>query len=174
MERTRAAEIAFEVEERIYPLQAAQAAAYAFTDRAYARVETAGAGRLRVALALKNGADADARAALEGEFRNELLHQALRLKVSEANRKIREFIVTKALISAQPAAALAAAPGAAAADSCPDCASAPAAPPMDPELEKEIDRLLAVVEGESGASDPLGVAVPWEEKFKDGAKEGPS
>lgn len=170
MNRKTAAETSFEVEERLYPLEAAQAAAYAFTDRAYARVEAAGEGRLRVVLAPKAGTSPEAAAALEGELRNELLHQALRLKVSEANRKIREFIVTKALVSAQPASALPAAAPASDAAGCPDCAAAPAAPPLDPELEKEIDRLLAAVEGGDESADPLGVSATWEEKF--GGKAG--
>ncbi|MBI3564070.1 MAG: hypothetical protein HY079_02605, partial [Elusimicrobia bacterium] len=108
---------------------------------------------------------------------NELVHQALRLRVSESNRKIREFVVTKALVSAQPAAATAAAAAEAAA-ACVECAAeaapAPGAPEparIDEALEKEIDRLLAEIEGGDGAGDPLGVAVPWEEKFGAKAKK---
>ncbi|MDE2492151.1 MAG: His-Xaa-Ser system protein HxsD [Elusimicrobia bacterium] len=161
MSKSDGREIVVEVEERLYPAQAVQAAAYAFTDRAYARVEPAPDGRLRAVLVPKTGAAPAAE--LEGEFRNELLHQALRLKVSEANRKIREFIVTKALVSAQPAAAFPA-PEPAAAEDCPECAAQAPAPPLDAELEKEIDRLLAEIDGGEGG-DPLGVSVPWEEKF---------
>lgn len=164
------AEARVEVEERLYPAEAVQAAAYAFIDRAYARVEPAGEGRLRVVLEFKPGTGAAERAALKGELRNELLHQALRLKVSAANRKIREFIVTKALVSAQPAESLA---GSRAEDhageSCAECAPAPA--PVDAELEKEIDRLLAEIEGADAAADPLGVTVSWEAKF--GTSGGP-
>ena len=168
------AEVSFEVEERLFPAQAVQAAAYAFTDRVYARFEPAREGVLKLVLAFKGETPAAARQALDGEFRNELLHQALRLRVSEANQKIREFIVTKALVSAQPA-------GVAAASRedvpCEECA-APTAPseapaPLDAELEKEIARLLTEIEGGDGAADPLGVAVPWEEKFGEpGAKPG--
>ena len=161
------AEAVLEVEERLYPPEAVEAAAYAFTDRAYARVETAGEGRLRVVLAFKPATPAAERAALEGELRNELLHQALRLKVSAANRKIREFIVTKALVSAQPAESLAGQPSQEGPrEDCPECAPAPA--PVDAELEKEIDRLLAEIEGGDAAADPLGVAVSWEVKYGPG------
>jgi His-Xaa-Ser system protein HxsD len=166
------AEECIEVEERLYPAEAVQAAAYAFTDRAYARIEPAAGGRLRVVLAFKPETTSAQRAAMEGELRNELLHQALRLKVSEANRKIREFIVTKALVSAQPddqSVGGAGPDGSSAEPPCPDCAPAPA--PVDPELEKEIDRLLAEIEGGDPAADPLGVAVSWEVKF--GAADGP-
>jgi len=176
-----AAEVSFEIDERIYPLEAVQNAAYVFTDRAYVRVEPAGEGRLSVVLAFKPSCVEAVRTEVKGEFDNELVHQALRLRVSEANRKIREFIVTKALVSAQPSAATdaaAAEAGAASAQSCPECAAAPGAqagppapPPIDEALEKEIDRLLAEIESGDGAADPLGVAVPWEEKFGSKAKE---
>lgn len=167
----------FEVSERVCPLEAVQNAAYTFTDRAYVRVEPAAKGKLKVSMTFKAETPAAARGALKGEFDNELLHQALRLKVSDANQKIREFIVTKALVSAQPAALVAeAAPAAAPAADCPDCASqaapkdgAPAAgaapAPIDEALEKEIDRLLVEIEKGGAEGDPLGVSVPWEEKF---------
>lgn len=175
-------EASFEVDERIYPLEAVQNAAYAFTDRAFVRLEPGDAGKLKVSLSSKpapEGPDADT---LRGEFDNELVHQALRLRVSESNRKIREFVVTKALVSAQPSAVTAAA-AAEAAVACVECAAegapSPSAAPeparIDEALEKEIDRLLAEIEGGDGAGDPLGVAVPWEEKFGAKAKkaEGP-
>ncbi|NNN05684.1 MAG: His-Xaa-Ser system protein HxsD [Elusimicrobia bacterium] len=162
-------ETELELEERLYPLEAVQAAAYAFTDRAYARVETAGEGRLRVVLAFKPATSAAARAALAGELRNELLHQALRHKVSQANQKIREFIVTKALVSALPASAKVAS----AEEPCKECTTGPdgapgsaaAHAPLDAELEGEIDRLLKEIDSGSGADDPLGVTSSWEEKF---------
>lgn len=167
------AETTFEIDERIYPLEAVQNAAYAFTDRAFVRVEPSAAGKLKVTMTAK---PASAAAGAErGEFDNELIHQALRLRVSESNRKIREFIVTKALVSAQPSGV-----AVAAAEACVECASgeapaAPAAPaPIDEALEKEIDRLLAEIESGDASADPLGVSVPWEEKFgkKAGAEGG--
>lgn len=176
-----AAETSFEIDERIYPLEAVQNAVYVFTDRAYVRVEPAGQGRLSVVMTFKPSSAPAAQDELKGEFDNELVHQALRLRVSDANRKIREFIVTKALVSAQPVAAAeagAAEAVAAAADACPDCAAAPPAEAgaqapaqIDEALEKEIDRLLAEIESGDGAADPLGVAVPWEEKFGPKGKE---
>jgi len=168
MSRKASPEERVEVDERLYPAEAVQAAAYAFTERAYARVEPSGEGRLLIVLEFKPGTAPAVREATAGEFRNELLHQALRLKVSDANRKIREFIVTKALVSAQPVER---APAGAASDEagseCPECVPAPA--PVDAELEKEIDRLLAEIEGGDAAADPLGVAVAWEEKFGPGS-----
>jgi His-Xaa-Ser system protein HxsD len=175
------AETSFEIDERIYPLAAVQNAVYVFTDRAYVRIEPAGDGRLKVFMTFKPSTPAAAADGLKGEFDNELVHQALRLRVSESNQKIREFIVTKALVSAQPAALTEGARSPAPAEACAECASespvsegpsASTAPQaqIDEALEKEIDRLLAEIESGDGAADPLGVAVPWEEKFGGKAK----
>jgi len=167
-------EIAFELDETIYPLEAVQNAVYVFTDRAYVRVERSEPEKLKVFLTVKAGAAPSARVELKGEFDNELIHQVLRQRISTSNQKIREFIVTKALVSAQPSALVAAGAPAPAASSepCPECVETagppPAAPQIDAALEKEIDRLLAEIESGDGAADPLGVSVPWEEAF--GAK----
>ena len=167
-------EIAFELDETVYPLEAVQNAVYVFTDRAYVRVERSEPEKLKVFLTVKAGAAPSARVELKGEFDNELIHQVLRQRISASNQKIREFIVTKALVSAQPSALVAAgAPApAASAEPCPECVETagppPAAPQIDAALEKEIDRLLAEIESGDGAADPLGVSVPWEEAF--GAK----
>jgi His-Xaa-Ser system protein HxsD len=145
------------VDGKIYPLEAVQAAAYVFTDRAHVRIaQTAGGAELSVTMRPEREQDAEK---LEGDFFNELLHQALRLRISSSNQKIREYIVTRALVSAQAAGD----------EPCAECA-APAvageskAPALDKELEREIDDLLAAIEKE-GVADPLGVEVPWEEKF---------
>ncbi len=180
MPSPKSSEATFECDERVYPLEAVQNAVYTFTDRAFVRVEPSAPGKLKVVMTFKSATDPKDHGALKGEFDNELIHQALRLRVSDANRKIREFIVTKALVSAQPAVLVAAAvpaPAAPAAEDCPDCA-APGTPaagapaPIDEALEKEIDRLLAEIEKGDGAADPLGVSVPWEEKFAPKAKAG--
>ncbi|MBI2384843.1 MAG: His-Xaa-Ser system protein HxsD [Elusimicrobia bacterium] len=180
------AEIAFELDENLYPLEAVQNAVYVFTDRAYVRVERSEPERLKVVMTVKAGAAPSARVELKGEFDNELIHQVLRQRISASNQKIREFIVTKALVSAQPAALVSsssapAVPAAADAGApCPECVESappppPAAPQIDAALEKEIDRLLAEIESGDGAADPLGVSVPWEEAFggKDKKDEAP-
>jgi His-Xaa-Ser system protein HxsD len=163
-------EFAFELDENLYPLEAVQNAVYVFTDRAYVRVERSQPERLKVVMTVKAGAAPSVRVELKGEFDNELIHQVLRQRISASNQKIREFIVTKALVSAQPSALVAAAaPAAASEEACPECVETsgppPAAPQIDAALEKEIDRLLAEIEGGDGAADPLGVSVPWEEAF---------
>lgn len=163
------AEISFELDESIYSLEAVQNAVYVFTGRAYVRVERPEPGRLKVVMTVKAGLPAAGRVELRGEFDNELIHQALRQRISASNQKIREFIVTKALVSAQPASLVAASAPAAADAPCPECVespgAAPAPPQIDAALEKEIDRLLAEIEGGDGNADPLGVSVPWEEAY---------
>ncbi|MCX5796727.1 MAG: His-Xaa-Ser system protein HxsD [Elusimicrobia bacterium] len=176
MTETTARELKLKVDSGIYPLEAIQAAAYTFSDRVYIRIARNGGGK-EVSLSLKQKSGGTDLAAISDEFHNELLHEALRHRVSQANKKIREFIVTKALVSAQVPSAL---PPAAQAqtpeEECPECAAEAAAAakasaaqpaaPVDAELEKEIEKLLSEIEKSGpGGDDPLGVAVPWEKKF---------
>jgi len=100
-----------EVRTTVFSLEAVYAACYAFIDRAYVHLDDGPDKVIRIVLESKKPAkDAELRV-LDGEFRNELLHQALRLKVSKANRKIREYVVTRALLSSQPVPGTQAAPG---------------------------------------------------------------
>jgi His-Xaa-Ser system protein HxsD len=151
-----------EVRPKLYGLEAVYKACYSFLDRVYVRLEGDPADVVRVQFRPKEGVKMSLDA-ISGEFENELLHQALRVKVADGNRKLREFIVTRALLSAQGVAAIPASAAAAA-------PAAPAAPEkagsvLDEELEKEIEKLLAEVEkAGAGGGDPLNISVPWEEK----------
>ena len=108
---------------------------------------------IRVVLREKETPVAGGLDALAGEFENELLHHSLRLRVSAANQRIREYVVARALASAEGVQASAGA--------------APTGGPngsesvLDAELEKEIEKLLAEVE-KSGGGDPLKIEVPRE------------
>jgi His-Xaa-Ser system protein HxsD len=75
-------------------------------------------------------------ALLKNEFLNELLNNTLRLKISKRNQRIREMIVKEALFFSQP--------------------------------KKEIDGIIASQENtnQSWQNDPQGIAIPWEEKYK--------
>ena len=174
-DKTRRAQV--DVDTSVYPLEAVQSACYRFIDRAYLRVERPDKDGARARVVMKGKAPETDLDALRDEFHNELLHQTLRLRVSANNQKIREFIVTKALVSAQPAAA-----AAEAAADCPECrrdapgapqaGCAPApAPAVDAELEAEIDKLLAEIEKGGEEKDPLDVVVPWEDKHAEGKKQ---
>ncbi len=163
-------ELRFEVDTSLYPVEAIEAAGDFFSERAEVRVGGRVNGIVNVSLKPKSAAAAGD---LDGEFHNELLHQALRRKVSQGNRIIRDFIVTKALLSAQQAATpVEASPQE---ESCPECRSAEPAVGQgqaDAELEAEIEKLLEEIDKGDPGGDPLGVAVPWEEKFGKGKGKG--
>lgn len=148
---TKAAPACFTVDLALYPLEAIYAACYMFTDRAYVRLDVPAEGKVSVSLEEKS----DSPKKLSnpaGEFHNELLHHALRLKISQGNQKIREYIVTQALLAAQPTA-----------DVDKAKSEAEKAPILDEKLEKEIEDLLAQVDKESDGKDPLNIAVPWDD-----------
>lgn len=163
------------VETAVYPKEAVLAAANTFAGRAYVRVGGLKKARLCVSLAPKPGAQLDA-AALEGEFFNELLHHALRLKITARNQALREKIVAQALMSGQFT------PGASK-----PAGKAAEKPADDKALEKEIENLLKEAEAGGYKGDPLGIAVPWEknketvgappdvswEKLKEAYPDGP-
>ncbi|RLE07257.1 His-Xaa-Ser system protein HxsD [Candidatus Aerophobetes bacterium] len=117
-------QIIIKVNPKIYPLEAIYGAAYVFLDRAYLFLD--GNPEKEVIVALKGKEKMTERKLknLAGEFYNELLNCALRQKISQNNQKIREYIVSQALLSA---------------------------------IEEE--------EEEEWQKDPLGIAVPWEEKY---------
>lgn len=157
--------VSISVDSKIYPLQAVYAASYTFTDRAYVEVSGKASRKIGVTLTGKNeGALNFSR--IKGEFMNELLHHALRLKIADSNRKIREYIVTQALFSAQPAQEQTGANTAK--------PQAKQTADQDEKLEKEIEKLLKEVEKEDYKKDPLGIAVPWEEKFSKAKKQAKS
>ncbi|MFC1679759.1 His-Xaa-Ser system protein HxsD [Elusimicrobiota bacterium] len=157
-------EKSFELQVSLYGLEAVYLACYALLDRAYIRLEGDPKATIRIRVKAKEDSGGASVDALTGELENELLHQALRTRVSAANQKIREHIVTRALAAAQGVA--------------PEPASEPCgcgAPHegeeslLDEELEKEVDKLLAEVEKEGG-EDPLNIAAPWEQSQGSGEK----
>lgn len=83
----------------LYPRDVLYAAAYVFLDRAYVLLDRAGS-RFLVHLRGKTAIDEAALRAMAGEFENELLAQALRLKVAKANQRIIENITTLAISGA--------------------------------------------------------------------------
>jgi len=114
------------VDIKIYPLEAIYGAAYVFVDRAYIFLDNPKKGMIEVSLKPKEGLNAKKSASLAGEFNNELLNYTLRLSLAKYNKKIREYIIERALYASVQSDEQ----------------------PLDNELE-----------------DPLGIAVPWEEKY---------
>jgi His-Xaa-Ser system protein HxsD len=132
------------LDENVFPRQVGLAAAYHFLERCYVQLERRPAHRLHVRLKGKEPLDPAALCSLGEEFGNELVHQLVRHQVSERTDRLREAIVGRALMSAEPAGAR-------------ECA--PQADPLD-----ALDYL----------EDPLGIAVPWEEKHGQKRKPGKS
>ena len=130
----------------VYPLECVYAAAYTFAKDAFVKLEKKGKNSLSVELEAKNDR-LQAKRDLLGEFHNELLHHAFRLKVASSNQALRERIVAQALVSAQPR---------------PPAEPSGGASVLDAELEKEIEKLLKEAEKSDYKTDPLGIAVPWE------------
>lgn len=156
--------IKISVDTALYHKDAAAAAAYTLTDRMYVELKSGKGALLQIELSPKDGVKLSS-AQTKGEFMNELLHQSLRRKISEAHQRIREYIVTQALLSAQPEEELS--------PKAVEVAKKKGSKALDKELEKEIDRLLAEAEKSDFKKDPLGIAVPWEEKYgKTGVKSG--
>jgi len=126
------------LDEKVYPRSVSIAAAYRFTDRCYIRLARAGRGKLEVRLKVKDGQAGEGLQQLAEEFSNELLQQLMRHQVAEQTSGLREVLVGRALLSAEPVEAL-------------------GPEPDQPEGEGDLDYL----------DDPLGIAVPWEEKYGD-------
>lgn len=127
----------------LYPRGVLYAAAYVFLDRAYVLLDRDGT-RFLVHLRGKQPLDETTLRAMAGEFENELLAQALRLKVSKANQRIIEDITSLAIAGAVGGSRS----GDAAADDL-------MIDMQDPAADGFLD-------------DPLGLATPWEARKKDG------
>jgi His-Xaa-Ser system protein HxsD len=130
-------------------------AAYVFTDRCYVLLDRSGDGKVKVSLAAKPGTSAEAFAAVTGEFENELLAQSLRRQLAERHEKVRELIVARALFGAAPHLEEQAAPA-----------------PDDAQLG--VDPRYVPASGDDFLEDPLGIAVPWEERYPQAAGETPA
>lgn len=84
------------VDSKLYSLEAIYGASYVFLDRAYIFLESGPGTKIKITLKSKEGILKN----LENEFYNELINFGLRETISKNNRKIREYIVGRALSSA--------------------------------------------------------------------------
>jgi His-Xaa-Ser system protein HxsD len=87
------------LDSSLYPRDVLYAAAYVFLDRAYLLLDRAGE-RFVVHIRGKQPLDEATLRAMAGEFENELLAQALRLRVVKANQRIIESVTTLAIAGA--------------------------------------------------------------------------
>ena len=93
--------IIFRLKPSIYPLETIYLTCYAFLDRAYLFLDGHPKKEIIVRLKGKESLSPRELEGLAGEFNNELLSAALRRKISQDNKKIREAVVLRALASAQ-------------------------------------------------------------------------
>lgn len=93
--------VRFSVDETIYDLDVVMGAAYLFLDRCYVFLDREADQRISVVLRTREATNDEALMTMAGNFSNELLNQALRKQVGEANAKVREFIMARALFSAE-------------------------------------------------------------------------
>lgn len=93
--------VRFSVDETIYDLDVIMGAAYLFLDRCYVFLDREADKRVSVVLRTREAATEEALYEMAGNFSNELLNQALRKQIGESNAKIREFIMARALFSAE-------------------------------------------------------------------------
>lgn len=136
------------------PLDAVMDTAYVFIDRCYVLLDKMSDSRVRVSLSGKTRTSDEVLKAIEGEFQDELRSQLLRQRIGARHEKVREAIVVRALFGAAPVAA----------DST--------AFPTGEELG--VEPRFVPAEGEDYLDDPLGIAVPWEEKYGAKASEKPA
>ena len=145
----------FTVHKALYPADVLFGTAFAFLDRCYVHLDVADKDRTLVELTVKPGHTVKA-GDIAGEFKNELVTQALRLKLAKQTEEVRTMIVGRAIGGALPVEGPAGQPA-----------------PAEPDLPPEVAKILAE-EDESldFLDDPLGIAVPWEEKYGKKSGEG--
>jgi His-Xaa-Ser system protein HxsD len=151
---TRDSAASFDVDTRIYSMDAVLGTAYVFINRAYVLLDQPGTNRIRVQLSGKTSLPADAVTALCGDFLNELLGQVLRERTSKRYGKLREALLARALFAAAPGLATEGTATAGAVAASPAGADL-ATPSLDDLPDEAADYL----------EDPLGIATPWEDKY---------
>ena len=136
---TQTSTLTLSLDSSLYPRDVLYAAAYVFLDRAYVLLDRVDA-RFVVHIRGKQPLDEPTLRAMAGEFENELLAQALRLRVVKANQRIIESITTLAIAGAAGGM---------------DEGNAPTdLHSSDDERDDSADFL----------DDPLGLSKPWEPK----------
>jgi His-Xaa-Ser system protein HxsD len=95
--------VSFDVDETVYPLEAIYGGSYLFVDRCFVFLSRPSPRVVTVRLTSRTPATAPELDALAGEFVNELLSQAARLRLSQATTRIREYYTAAALRAAASA-----------------------------------------------------------------------
>ncbi len=131
----------------IYSMDAIYSASYNLLDRAYIILDGDSKKTVKVSLKGKEKLDKNKLEELADTFFNELISSEIRIKISNKNRLVREYIISAALVGASP------------------------------ELRKKLGEETVGAGGvdsseDSWDDDPLGIAVSWEAKYKKEGEEG--
>ena len=95
--------VSFDVDETVYPLEAIYGGSYLFVDRCFVFLSRPSERVVNVRLTARGPATPTELDTLAGEFVNELLSQAARLRMSQATSRIREYYTAAALRAAAAA-----------------------------------------------------------------------
>lgn len=87
------------INPKLYSISAIYGAAYVFIDKVYIRLDGDPNKKIEVYFKPKENLSPKDLEALVGDFENELLNYALREQIVKSNQKIREHIITQALLS---------------------------------------------------------------------------
>jgi His-Xaa-Ser system protein HxsD len=143
------------VHKALYPTDVLFGAAFTFLDRCFIHLDMADGDRIRVELEARPESRFSLEALL-GDFKNELVSQSVRRDLARKTEKVRAMIVGRAIVEAVPS----------------ERAPAPR-PSAVQNLPPEVAKLLAEEEDSLDfLDDPLGIAVPWEEKYGKKGAEG--
>jgi His-Xaa-Ser system protein HxsD len=145
---------------KLYSLEAIYGAAYVFLDRAYVYLEEAPKSKVKVTLRSKNRLAEKGLDGLKDEFLNELLNFSLREQISKSNKKIREYIVARALSSASATIMPGRKPM-----GQEDTQGRKLSEGVIPWTRERFKEQPAGKKEKIWGKDPMGIAVPWEEKY---------
>jgi len=138
------------LKKELYPLDIIYTASYTYIDKCYILLDTPDDQHIDVQLIGKDQCSQEELQHLCGEFSNRLLNEIRRADLARQNEKLIESVVTRALAGALNSE-------------------------MDPETEEallNLEELEQMDLTEQPFDDPLGIAIPWEEKYGNKTKDG--
>ncbi len=122
------------IDPKIYPLEVLYGAAYNFLEKVYIYFDS-NKDQIDLQIKPKENLSKKEFESLVREFLNELITVGLRFKIADKNKKIREYVISAALVGSSG------------------------------ELREEIKNSKDKEEEDKDwADDPLGIATPWEDK----------
>lgn len=93
-------QVSFNIHEELFVLDAVYGAAYLFVDRCWMFLTRPADNVVGVHLKTKEAAEESELESLAGEFANELLNQAIRVRIGESTSTIREYTMARAFFTA--------------------------------------------------------------------------